>query len=508
MSTYLVDFENVGVGGMDGVEKLSDCDRVVIFYGKQAAAVPFERHIEIASSRAEVRYIKVDKTGKNFLDFQLSSYCGYLIGSTEEKDFIIISRDNGFGSMEDFWDGKEMSGKLISMKRQPAIVVKEEKPENVREIIVDRSDRAGEKKEKRAEQRAQGKEGQGFEQEEKREKGKKKKGKGRKADEIQAEGGRKEKRALGLEILEERKREEEERRARELKEREERKQEEEERHARKLREREARRREEEERRARKREERRREEEERRAREAQAREARRREEEERRARELKEREERRQEEERRARELKEREERRREEERRARELKEREARRQEEEEKRIREAQAREARRREEEEQEARERENREGGRRPEESSFREIEEKENKGKEERARKARAEKGPKGREEKNGRARGRFQKSRRREAPDLAAAVKIRETAGDAYPEAAGRAMGHPGAAATEHDFTAWEKAGSEAVSAAREQETGERERENSLVAAKERPYKRSRRRPKGRYVWRRPGMKA
>ena len=145
MSTYLVDFENVGVGGMDGVEKLSDHDRVVIFYGKQAAAVPFERHIEIASSRAEVRYIKVDKTGKNFLDFQLSSYCGYLIGSTAEKDFIIVSRDNGFGSMEDFWDGKEMSGKLISMKRQPAIAVNEEKAESVREIIVDRSERAGEK---------------------------------------------------------------------------------------------------------------------------------------------------------------------------------------------------------------------------------------------------------------------------------------------------------------------------------------------------------------------------
>ena len=80
MSTYLVDFENVGVGGMDGVEKLSDRDRVVIFYGKQAAAVPFERHIEIASSRAEVRYIKVDKTGKNFLDFQLCRYSGYMSG--------------------------------------------------------------------------------------------------------------------------------------------------------------------------------------------------------------------------------------------------------------------------------------------------------------------------------------------------------------------------------------------------------------------------------------------
>ena len=54
MSTYLVDFENVGVGGMDGVEKLSDRDRVVIFYGKQAAAVPFERHIEIADRKSVV----------------------------------------------------------------------------------------------------------------------------------------------------------------------------------------------------------------------------------------------------------------------------------------------------------------------------------------------------------------------------------------------------------------------------------------------------------------------
>ena len=141
MSTYLVDFENVGVGGMDGVEKLSDRDRVVIFYGKQAAAVPFERHIEIASSRAEVRYIKVDKTGKNFLDFQLSSYCGYLIGSTSEKEFIIVSRDNGFGSMEDFWHGKEMSGKKISMKRRPAIAASGEELESVREIIVDKGER-------------------------------------------------------------------------------------------------------------------------------------------------------------------------------------------------------------------------------------------------------------------------------------------------------------------------------------------------------------------------------
>ncbi len=162
MSTYLVDFENVGVSGMDGVEKLSDRDRVVIFYGKQAAAVPFERHIEIASSRAEVRYIKVDKTGKNFLDFQLSSYCGYLIGSTSEKEFIIVSRDNGFGSMEDFWHGKEMSGKKISMKRRPAIAVSGEESESVREIIVDKGERqtpaskeSGRKKEKKLSEAAE-----------------------------------------------------------------------------------------------------------------------------------------------------------------------------------------------------------------------------------------------------------------------------------------------------------------------------------------------------------------
>ena len=41
MSTYLVDFENVGVGGMDGVEKLSDRDRVVIFLRKAGRCSSF-----------------------------------------------------------------------------------------------------------------------------------------------------------------------------------------------------------------------------------------------------------------------------------------------------------------------------------------------------------------------------------------------------------------------------------------------------------------------------------
>ena len=75
------------------------------------------------------------------MDFQLSSYCGYLIGSTSEKEFIIVSRDNGFGSMEDFWHGKEMSGKKISMKRRPAIAASGEELESVREIIVDKGER-------------------------------------------------------------------------------------------------------------------------------------------------------------------------------------------------------------------------------------------------------------------------------------------------------------------------------------------------------------------------------
>jgi hypothetical protein len=58
-------------------------------------------------SKARLSYYKVRRGGRNALDFQMSSYLGYLInthGMTENVEFFLISKDNGFDFVIDFWE--------------------------------------------------------------------------------------------------------------------------------------------------------------------------------------------------------------------------------------------------------------------------------------------------------------------------------------------------------------------------------------------------------------------
>lgn len=104
MSIYLVDYENVSLAGLEGIEKLSDSEKVYIFYGNSAGSISFEMHAKIAQTRAQVRYLKTERSGKNYLDFQLATLGGYLVAMTKETEFIIVSRDTGFESVVDFWN--------------------------------------------------------------------------------------------------------------------------------------------------------------------------------------------------------------------------------------------------------------------------------------------------------------------------------------------------------------------------------------------------------------------
>lgn len=104
MSVYLIDFENVTSAGISGIQRLSKEDKVYIFYSKNASNMSFSAHINLLQSSADVTYLSVDVGGKNALDFQLSSFLGYLINSGEEKHFIIISNDKGYDYVKSFWE--------------------------------------------------------------------------------------------------------------------------------------------------------------------------------------------------------------------------------------------------------------------------------------------------------------------------------------------------------------------------------------------------------------------
>ena len=79
MATYLIDYENTGVKGLVGIEQLKEDDLIIIFYGPKTGAVPFDEHVKICQAASQVKYIKTTKTAKNYLDFQLTTYLGYLV---------------------------------------------------------------------------------------------------------------------------------------------------------------------------------------------------------------------------------------------------------------------------------------------------------------------------------------------------------------------------------------------------------------------------------------------
>lgn len=115
---YLVDYENVSNAGLVGINQLSANDLVIIFYGAQVNSIPFEPHIAITGSTANIEEMKAEKTAKNYLDFQLTTYLGYKLGQNSYSEIYVISKDSGFDAVIDFW-----SQRGYSIKRQEAIVV-------------------------------------------------------------------------------------------------------------------------------------------------------------------------------------------------------------------------------------------------------------------------------------------------------------------------------------------------------------------------------------------------
>ena len=104
MAIYLVDYENVYIEGLDGLESLTKSDEVVIFYTQNRCGLTFELHRRLITCQASVRLMEVTalstrkNTVKNALDLQLSMYIGYLIGRRPQVPLYIISKDTGGNS--------------------------------------------------------------------------------------------------------------------------------------------------------------------------------------------------------------------------------------------------------------------------------------------------------------------------------------------------------------------------------------------------------------------------
>lgn len=115
-STYfLVDFENVGEGGIKIASELPASSYVYLFSTKSSAKVNMA--VLANHNLSNLRIFDVPQ-GSQSVDKHLLAYLGYLIGKYGTKaKYVIVSKDTGYDTISSFWTD-ELG---VSIRRQPTI---------------------------------------------------------------------------------------------------------------------------------------------------------------------------------------------------------------------------------------------------------------------------------------------------------------------------------------------------------------------------------------------------
>ena len=126
MNYFLVDFENVRTDVIKDMKGVQEGDAMVVFYSENCKSITLDVLDSIIALKLKYSSFKVKVGTKNALDFQLTSYLGYLIGQSGiDTNYYIVSDDKGFEVVADFWKEQGISVSCISLKEPVAVPKKE-----------------------------------------------------------------------------------------------------------------------------------------------------------------------------------------------------------------------------------------------------------------------------------------------------------------------------------------------------------------------------------------------
>lgn len=135
MTRYYVDFENVHSSGLAGLDKISQNEKVYIFYKSGINRICLDDVETIMSLKSRVKFVKVTSTTKNALDFML---VGKAFTTIKKNDkCVIVSCDKGYKAVFDMLKSK---GAVVEMR--PCIYQSEElikrcnKLRNVEDVLI------------------------------------------------------------------------------------------------------------------------------------------------------------------------------------------------------------------------------------------------------------------------------------------------------------------------------------------------------------------------------------
>ena len=107
---YLIDTENVGSAWTELLPVLGRNDEILLFFTANSPGIPYKDLQQIMTHPFQMELIPCN-TGRNGLDFQLSSYLGYLLRSSAKAQYVILSRDQGYDPLVQFW--KERGADIV-----------------------------------------------------------------------------------------------------------------------------------------------------------------------------------------------------------------------------------------------------------------------------------------------------------------------------------------------------------------------------------------------------------
>lgn len=115
MNYFLVDFENISTDDMKNLDGVCEGDTIVMFFSENRKNISLDFIEEVLKKGANFKTMKANAGTKNALDFQLTSYLGYLIGKYQNNsEYIIVSHDTGYDCLRSFWKNMDVKVRRAS----------------------------------------------------------------------------------------------------------------------------------------------------------------------------------------------------------------------------------------------------------------------------------------------------------------------------------------------------------------------------------------------------------
>nr|WP_296441524.1 PIN domain-containing protein [uncultured Acetatifactor sp.] len=103
MFHFMIDLENTRSKGLQGAEYLSPDDHVTVFYSESCLKVEKGKLQQIIDAGSVLDICRLQRNGKNALDFYITSKVGELFGAGYQGIVAIVSGDKGYCAVQDYW---------------------------------------------------------------------------------------------------------------------------------------------------------------------------------------------------------------------------------------------------------------------------------------------------------------------------------------------------------------------------------------------------------------------